>query len=88
MRTFRPGFDGQSSEDFGWNRWSFEAGDNDQVLPVIEQLMRQHPKRDRWECHCRVSDAFGPDGLPQLGLLPEEVVGFQWEWVHLDEGAL
>ena len=88
MRTFRPGFDGQSSADFGWNRWSFQVGDDDQVLPVIEQLMRQHPKRDRWECHCRVSDAFGPDGLPQLGLLPEDVVGFQWEWAHLDEGTL
>ena len=88
MRTFRPDFEGQSSEDFGWNRWSFVAGDDDQVLPVIEQLMRQHPKRNRWECHCPVHYAFGPKGLPQLGLLPEDVVGFQWEWVHLDERAL
>lgn len=87
MRTFRPDFDGRPAEDFGWNRWSFEAGDDDQVLPVIEQLMRQHPKRNRWECHCPVNYAFGPDGLPQLGLLPEDVVGFQWEWLPLDEKA-
>jgi hypothetical protein len=84
MRTFKSTIDQDSIVDFGWNKWSFQVGDDEQLLPILETMMRQYPQRKRWECHCPVDDAFGPMGVPSVGLDPDDVVGFQWEWSIVD----
>ena len=80
MRTFRSSVFLGNELDLGWNQWSFRVGDDQQVLPILEGMMRQSPSRTRWECHCPVSYAFGNEGVPSVGLAPNDVVGFQWEW--------
>lgn len=84
MRTFKSAIDKAGIVDFGWNEWSFQVGDDQQLLPVLEEMMRQYPQRTRWECHCPVVDAFGSMGVPSIGLASDDVVGFQWEWSIVD----
>jgi len=84
MRTFKSTIDQASVVDLGWNEWSFQVGEDQQVLPVLEAMMRRYPKRNRWECHCPVDYAFGAKGVPSVGLGPKDVVGFQWEWGPID----
>lgn len=67
------------SKDLGWRTWQYEWGDEGQCLPLIDELMKSDLRFKRWECWCPSERVFGAKGFPEAGILPGEVVGFQWE---------
>jgi hypothetical protein len=66
-------------DDLGWRSWQYEWGDEEQCLPVIEDLMTADLRFKRWECWCPAEKAFGSLGFPEAGIHTGDVVGFQWE---------
>lgn len=69
--------------DLGWSQWNYSPGDDGQWIPVIDDLLKLYPAAKRWECWCPAFRAFGPSGVPEAGIQPSDVVGFQWS---LSEG--
>lgn len=59
--------------------WGYNWGAGGQLIPLLEELVRQEGQFGRWECWCPASVAFGAEGMPSLGFNPEDVVGFHLE---------
>lgn len=76
-----------STMELGVQQWEFTVGDNWQLISVLEQVALQNPMQPKWECWCPVAVAFGPLGLPSVGLEVSDVVGFQWEWRNIDSAT-
>jgi hypothetical protein len=68
----------------GLTEWEFSRQDEGQLLPVLQELLQMYPKQKKWECWCPVDLAFGQEGVPEAGMSPSEVVGFQWALTEVE----
>lgn len=78
LRTFRLDAHSRFPVDLGLTKWEFQAEDQGQLVPVLNELVMQYPKAQKWECWCPANRVYGSEGLPAVGLSPNDVVGFQF----------
>lgn len=65
--------------DLGLTSWDYPSDASGQLLPVLADLHRLYPLPRKWACWCPVDVVFDRAASDALGLMPNGVVGFQWE---------
>ncbi|MDA0912819.1 MAG: hypothetical protein O2818_03080 [Bacteroidetes bacterium] len=87
LRTFRLDAQSKSPVDLGLTKWEFQAEDQGQLVPALNELITQYPQAQKWECWCPANRVYGSEGLPSIGISSSDVVGFQFTLSQASAGV-